>query len=157
MGFLRAQHQLHTAVEAWVREHPGLVEALPDLPARIKSPAIVEDLRVLGCEPPPPGRHPSGSEGHAWGALYVLEGSTLGAPSIERILRRTLSLDSEGPVRFLRWYGNSRSQRWSAFIDALEARGGTLSLDELVQGACCAFTWARQSLVAQGLLPERAG
>ncbi|MCA9710197.1 MAG: hypothetical protein KDK70_30435, partial [Myxococcales bacterium] len=75
-------------MEPSLERHPELERALPDLRTRLKAAAIASDLRFLGWEPGPvAATRALDDEAHAWGALYVLEGSTLGTTTIGRLVR----------------------------------------------------------------------
>ncbi|RYZ54811.1 MAG: heme oxygenase, partial [Chitinophagaceae bacterium] len=80
-AILKMFHGYFHPIEKLIEQqlHTGL---LPDLAERRKSSSLLEDLRLLGeatdslplCSDLPPIKNPA----EAFGALYVLEGSTLG-------------------------------------------------------------------------------
>ena len=157
--FLRGQYRVHAALEPALREYEGLRQGLPDLPQRLKTAAIARDLRDFGVMLP--SRSPRAeidSEAAAWGSFYVIEGSMLGARRIEGWVRRSLRLEAEGGLRFLRWYGDALAERWSTFVAALETRAGGLPRDAVLDGAQRGFVRVWTELGAEGLIsdPPRA-
>jgi heme oxygenase len=106
------------------------VADLPDLPERRKSSAILSDLAQCGMtsENIPLCSHlPSlPSKAAAFGALYVLEGSTLGGKMIARMLLENKEL-SVGPeaVSFFSGYGAATGARWRVFLEALNQQADT--------------------------------
>ena len=85
---------------------------------------------VPACDALPDVSTPS----RALGALYVLEGSTLGGPVVTAHVRRVL-----GPAAGTRWftaYGDEAPARWASFRRA--ASDGH-DVDELVGGATATF------------------
>ncbi len=55
-----------------------------------------------------------------WGALYVLEGSTLGAQFITKHLTSHFSIQDERGVQFYKGYGEATGRRWKEFVQKLE-------------------------------------
>lgn len=120
---LRGLHALYVPLCAdlgrWLGAHPAL-----DWPARraAKLDGLAADLHVLGLRPLPPRAVPGlPDEAHAWGALYVLEGATLGGQLLRRHLAARLDEPAAG-LRFFGSYGEQVGPRWKAFGAALEAR-----------------------------------
>jgi len=64
---------------------------------------------------------PAGSAA-AWGALYVLEGSTLGGRVIRRSLERSLGGQIAGAARFFDDRAGQGGQLWREFVQELERR-----------------------------------
>ncbi len=124
---LRGLHALYVPLcvelDRWLAGHAEL-----DWPARraAKLGALADDLRALGTPPDtrPAPVPPLPDEAHAWGALYVLEGATLGGQLLRRHLAGQLDLGTE-PGRglaFFSSYGDQVGPRWKAFGAALEGR-----------------------------------
>jgi heme oxygenase len=59
------------------------------------------------------------SQAHALGALYVMEGSTLGGRMISKMLKENLGLESENGAGFFNGYGVHTMQKWNAFKEVL--------------------------------------
>jgi len=94
---LRALHAFHAAWEPAVWRAPGVDAAGLDEIGRRKLPLLERDLRALGIAPcavrPPAPRLPDAAA--ALGALYVLEGATLGGRVIHRHVAGPLGLTPE--------------------------------------------------------------
>ncbi|HEX5753680.1 MAG TPA: biliverdin-producing heme oxygenase [Archangium sp.] len=123
---LEALHGLYAPVEASLAaclegRIPGL-----RLAERWKVPLLEEDLRALGhddaslaCLPRHPGLPCLSGVPEALGALYVLEGATLGGQLILRHLTRHFAGAAVGGFAFFRAYGEAVGPMWKAFGEAL--------------------------------------
>lgn len=135
-------HGLHAPLEEALRRIEGLREFLPDLEARMRTPALVEDLRALGFsglpEPAPAPLPRDLSE--AFGALYVLEGSTLGGQVIKNRLEER-ELVPEGALHYYGHRGDGTGLAWRRFLAALEeaSSSGSLDADRVVASARATF------------------
>ena len=92
---------------------------LPDIHERRNAKIILEDLASLGKHEPPVICHSLPAINDlpaALGALYVLEGSTLGGRVIRKMLLKhpSLSLD-ESKLKFFNGYGDATGEKWKAF------------------------------------------
>lgn len=95
---------------------------LPDLHERRKAAYILHDLRQINqptdelflCTALPSILNSA----QAFGALYVLEGSTLGGKQIAKMLARNGAIP-EGATRFFSGYGDQTGSRWKAFLEVL--------------------------------------
>lgn len=92
-----------------------------DLSPRWKTPKLESDLAILGVNStelsPYSAVPPCESLAAAWGSLYVLEGSTLGAQIICRILGKSkLPLEAQ---QFFTSYGLQTQAMWQSFAAAL--------------------------------------
>jgi heme oxygenase len=106
-------------LDAWHAAEPGVV----DWPARRKRHLLDADLAFVGGDPSPPRctRLPDvATTPAALGALYVLEGATLGGQVIRARVGRTLGLDGDG-CRFFTSYGPEVPQRWQALRRRIDA------------------------------------
>lgn len=115
---------------------------LPDIDERQSASLILNDLAELGlrpdfialCELIPAIR----SEAEAFGALYVLEGSTLGARQIKKMLMTNDKLQiPENATRFFTGYGSDTPEKWKSFLDALNKH---TEVDEILSTAKETFT-----------------
>jgi heme oxygenase len=114
----------------------GADTILTDWSERSRSAALRHDLLELDVESPRPLRHPV-IDGDAFmlGALYVLEGSRLGA----RVLVRELPADQPA-TRYLR-HGEHR-RFWQSFLLRLEQSDeARASPGTAIAGAETAFSW----------------
>jgi len=125
-GLLARLRGFHAACE------PAIGEALADeafFGPRRRLAKLDADLAHLGLDPaalaalpaPSPGRL-DGAEA-AMGALYVLEGSTLGGQVIGRHVERLHGFGAEAGCTYYRAHGRSAGAMWRAFQDRLETVG----------------------------------
>ena len=127
-----------------------------DLPTSLG--LLEADLKFLGrvdirAVPPlsPSGTPILDTEGKAWGALYVVEGSALGGQVLTRELGPRLGLTERAGLAFLSRGGASPGARWRAFGTALEARARTedeAGRSGIVEGARATFDGLRAWLRA---------
>jgi heme oxygenase (biliverdin-IX-beta and delta-forming) len=90
-----------------------------------------------------------GTKAEALGALYVLEGSTLGGPKIMQALRsRGVSTDD---LHFLDPYGKDTGARWRSFLKILERETAysEMTMNACISGAVKAFAFAAMCLRAE--------
>lgn len=96
-------------------------EQVPDIAERRNARLLTDDLKALDqesnsvfCEDLPP----ISSFPEAVGALYVMEGSTLGGKIIARMISQKLG-GNEG-LQFFTGYGGNTGSMWKKFVDNLE-------------------------------------
>jgi len=93
-----------------------------DFSERRKAAWLIHDMETLGkagdlkkC-----GVLPSiESQASALGAMYVLEGSTLGGPIIAKMIRQQLGIEGENGFTFFMSYGKDAPVMWQRFKDSL--------------------------------------
>jgi heme oxygenase (biliverdin-IX-beta and delta-forming) len=143
---LAGYHWLHRETEAKIAPFLGGMSDL-DFPARRRSSLLAQDLAVLGhpARLDHPIRLDIHTSGAAFGALYVLEGSTLGGRVILKELKlRGASLVGLG---FLDPYGNRTGDRWRSFLAILEREiKSSDQKAEAVTGALNTFAFAEGCL-----------
>lgn len=150
---LRALHGFHAAWEPAIWRTPGVAEAGMD-GGRRKLPLLRADLRALGiepCETAPEARIPDAA--HALGALYVLEGATLGGRIIHRRVAGALGVTPEHGAAYYGGYGDDTGERWKAFGRAVtrfaeETGDGA----RVVEGAVACFAALEAWLAVPGVL-----
>jgi heme oxygenase len=151
---LRALHGFHAAWEPAIWRTPGVAEAGMD-GGRRKLPLLEADLRALGIEPcAPPARdaHFAGAA-EALGALYVLEGATLGGRIIHRHTAGPLGVTPEHGAAYYQGYGDGTGERWKAFGRALTRFADeTGSAPRVVAGAVACFAALEAWLAVPGVL-----
>jgi heme oxygenase (biliverdin-IX-beta and delta-forming) len=98
-----------------------------DIEERVRSPALLADLKSLGLRSEAIARLPLwaptrsfGSVGAILGAFYVLEGSTLGGAHIARALRGVVGDDTGEGRHFFLGRGDRQSAMWRDFLERLE-------------------------------------
>lgn len=114
----------------YVAFEPTLLAGLPaelglDPARRRHLPKLKRDLQALDIlaeglpvtDDLPKLPHPA----EAIGALYVIEGSTLGGQIISRMLRDSLGICPECGGAFFSGYGEENGAMWRAFCEAVEA------------------------------------
>lgn len=116
-------------LDAWAQAHPTDAAAV-DWTARRRAHLFAADLAALGAAPlathPDDLPRPAGTD-EALGALYVLEGSTLGGVFIDRHLATLPALAGLDPLAAFSPYGERTGARWAAFRRATRdhvAHGG---------------------------------
>ena len=75
----------------------------------------------------------------ALGALYVLEGATLGGKVIEQEVGRQLGLDRSTGTAFFGAYGADAARQWHRFGLALEREGLAFDVEEICDAAGSTF------------------
>jgi heme oxygenase len=137
---LRGLLGVHDPLEAAIDRVLGPEERVAlDWPARSRAALLRADLAGLGAPAAAPGVAAElSSVAAAVGALYVLEGSLLGAEVIGPAVRSRLGADV--PCRYLTASGSRTAQRWAAFRRAADRLVGPGDVDEAVAAARATFT-----------------
>ncbi|MBD1393659.1 biliverdin-producing heme oxygenase [Mucilaginibacter glaciei] len=95
---------------------------LPDSTERRKTQSLADDLEFLGSTTPEKATGDSLPTLHshlqALGALYVIEGSTLGGKIISKMMQQHLGLNGGG-LSFFTSYGDRTEQMWDTFKETL--------------------------------------
>ena len=123
---LAALHALHAPLERRLARVPGLDRCLPDLARRWRAPRLAADLRALGAGPslvavespyvPAVDDVPT-----ALGALYVLEGATLGGRLVARHVTSALPVTADDGCGYFASHGVHVGAAWHAFRRAVVA------------------------------------
>ena len=138
-GFRSVYAPLEQALDA----SPLTTEAVPDWAHRRKTGWLEADLRELGAAAPAlAAGSPPRSVGEVVGAVYVMEGATLGGALVVRSLRA--AFPEPPPHRFFDSYGAQRGAMWAAFrrsadglaVDAAPAVDAALRTFAAVEAAC---------------------
>lgn len=109
---------------------------------RRRLPWLDADLAALGLAPPAAVRAPAlGDEASALGALYVVEGSTLGG----RVILRHLDRLGLQPARYFSGYGEATGAMWKGFVTRLEAAPAAAA-PAIVAGASLTFDHFQRGL-----------
>ncbi len=89
------------------------------------------------------------------GAMYVMEGSTLGGQLIARHVEATLHLSGGHGSAFFRGYGDRTGTMWKEFCELLKIHVPDEQTDRVVQAAKAMFGsyggWMRECWVADGI------
>jgi heme oxygenase len=98
-----------------------------DWPSRRKVPLLEKDLIALGASMNVPEVSIVGlsldTVARALGALYVIEGSTLGGQYIRKAVGKMLNLDASNGCAFFIGYDDQTRPMWDAFTQAGNAYG----------------------------------
>lgn len=109
-------------MEVGIDEHIDTT-LLPDYTQRRKAAALAEDLEDLKATLPEKASEkdtPSiSSHLQAMGALYVMEGSTLGGKIISQMIQKKLNLPDGFALSFFNSYGENTGSMWQTFKDAI--------------------------------------
>jgi heme oxygenase len=151
-GVLEALYGFYAGFEPRLLDAAGTHATDIELGRRGKLPLLLLDLRALGrssadieglprCLELPLLLTPS----HAVGALYVLEGATLGGQIIERHLRAVLALEAGEGAAFFAGYGDQTSTMWKRFSAHVD-RSTSLDGEALITSAIDTFEKLRSWL-----------
>lgn len=125
VAYLGGMWSFHAPLEAKLQASEGLAAHVTDLRARRRAHLASDDLRALGADP---SRYPlatpdalprTADAGEAAGALYVLEGSTLGGRFLAAKLGARLGLEAE-TRRYLEGYGAETDAMWRRLVAQLD-------------------------------------
>ena len=156
---LQAYYGFYRPMEAALSDS-GMIPDGFDLLLRVKTPTLLNDLHALGLDDDAISALPRCCELPAFdtpaaclGALYVLEGATLGGQVLRREMAQRLHVNASNGGAFLNVYGAETGRRWKDFLDYL----GRLPLDVLakqraVDAACSTFSCFEQWLDSQEVL-----
>ena len=115
------------------------------------------DLRGLGLDRPAIAALPvavpiaMGGPAAALGALYVLEGSTLGGQVIRQALERRHGAAVADACAYYQGHGRATAAQWQTFCDALEARCADAAAERATLAAAVATFDALRSWLVPGL------
>ncbi|UII70638.1 biliverdin-producing heme oxygenase [Pseudomonas sp. HN11] len=122
---LQAYYGFYRQVES-VLHDSGLIPDGYDGALRVKTPTLVHDLYALGLDDHTINNLPRCFElptldtpAACLGALYVLEGATLGGQVLRREMVQRLGVTAENGGAFLNIYGVETGRRWKDFLDYL--------------------------------------
>ncbi len=122
---LQAYYGFYGPVES-VLYDSGLIPDGYDCALRVKTPTLVSDLKALGLDDQAVDTLPRCLElptfdtpAACLGALYVLEGATLGGQVLRREMNQRLSVNADNGGAFLNIYGVETGRRWKDFLDYL--------------------------------------
>ncbi|MBI6656865.1 biliverdin-producing heme oxygenase [Pseudomonas carnis] len=122
---LQAYYGFYQPMEAALYDS-GLIPDGYESALRLKTPTLVHDLHALGltehaihalprCTQLPVLDTPAA----CLGALYVLEGATLGGQVLRREMALRLNVNADNGGAFLNVYGAETGRRWKDFLDYL--------------------------------------
>lgn len=122
--------------EAALRSHAAALGPAWEVEARQRAHLILDDLRVPAAQLPLcPAPPPLATLPQLLGAMYVLEGSTLGG----QVLARQQAKAGSDLYRYFTGYGPLTGPRWKAFCGLLAAAATPATEEEIVQSAIGTF------------------
>ncbi|MCC8411107.1 biliverdin-producing heme oxygenase [Mucilaginibacter sp. UR6-1] len=102
---------------------------MDDYHERRKTSAIADDLQALDADVPPVAGADSlpAIQNHlqALGALYVIEGSTLGGKIISKMIGQKLDAANGEALTFFNSYGEDTVNMWNSFKEKMNAQAQT--------------------------------
>lgn len=120
---------------------------VPNIDDRRKTALIVSDLKALGYNEEqiaalPIYDYPAPtSVAQAFGAMYVLEGSTLGGSIIYKRLNHLIQVDKEHNGRYFTAYGDTSGLKWKEFVNVFAERTvADNAQSETIDSAVATFT-----------------
>ena len=134
ISLLQLFYSYFGALEDRINRYIGAAE-LPDHLQRRKAVSLISDIISLG------GALPEKTETsqlpiienhlQAFGALYVMEGSTLGGPIISRMLAKQLNIQ-DNSLLFFKSYGEQLTAMWDTFRLTLNRQAETAADRETI-------------------------
>ena len=115
---------IYKPFEAELANQPATTLALISWPERSRVAQLERDLAALGGKPegmPAPALPKLDDLSSLLGALYVVEGSSLGGQIIYRQIQQQLGLDAGSGVAFFYGDGDATGSSWKRFTAILEA------------------------------------
>lgn len=143
----------HMPFEIVAREAAAALGCAFDVAGRARSPSLLADLASLGLDRQAIARLPRWvprrgltSAAALLGALYVLEGSTLGGVQIARALGERMGGETGEGRRFFLGRGDRNGVMWAEFVERLEAVSADLeAAGQAIDAAVATFeefeTW----------------
>lgn len=134
-AILRQFHEIYQPVEAQIHALIPAAE-MQGVEERAKSPLLRDELQRLGA-PVPQGDEDGVqllSFSEAVGALYVIEGSTLGGQVISSMLSKHYP-ELKTNYAFFNPYGEQTAEKWAQFRQQVTLIGNKVNSGEAIAGA----------------------
>jgi heme oxygenase len=152
---LNRLYGFYAPLETLIKKH--LTENnFPGISKRSRADNIVADIQALGKQIQSPefgGELPTiDSYGRALGALYVLEGSTLGGRIIAAMINR--QLDTTKGLSFFTSYGAETENMWQSFKDFLNQPRPSRQREEIIAAAKDTFITFKNFIDKHELQPQ---
>jgi heme oxygenase (biliverdin-IX-beta and delta-forming) len=122
-SLLQVFYSYFGGVETLVNSHID-IKQLPDYAQRRKTQQLVSDLTALDANVPLAADAEYlpiiTNNAQALGAMYVMEGSTLGGQIIKKMIHKQLGIEADGAISFFNGYGDHTVKMWDTFKDVLD-------------------------------------
>lgn len=124
-------------IEIALNQIPELFIHLKDYPNRRKSESIIRDLSFLSginssalpiCNDIPEIKNCS----HAFGVIYVMEGSTLGGRMLTKLIQKQLGISADQGISFFNGYGEHTGEFWKRFQESITSYSLLSNNDDLI-------------------------
>ncbi|TFY91007.1 biliverdin-producing heme oxygenase [Pseudomonas nabeulensis] len=156
---LQAYYGFYAPMEAALSDS-GLIPDGFDPVLRVKTPTLLGDLYALGLDEAAITALPRCAElpifdtpAACLGALYVLEGATLGGQVLRREMAQRLDINADNGGAFLNVYGAETGRRWKDFLDYLGSQPlDACAKERAVLAARSTFSCFEQWLDSQEVL-----
>ncbi|PRA26756.1 biliverdin-producing heme oxygenase [Pseudomonas poae] len=156
---LPAYYGFYAPMEAALYDS-GLIPEGFDQTLRVKTPTLLGDLNALGLDEAAITALPRCAElptfdtpAACLGALYVLEGATLGGQVLRREMAQRLDINADNGGAFLNVYGAETGRRWKDFLDYLGSQPlDACAKERAVLAARSTFSCFEQWLDSQEVL-----
>lgn len=139
---IEKNYLLHVLIEMALVKSSDLIPADFELLSRLKTQALIDDLTTLNHPIPavPQINVTYTSLAEALGAMYVVEGATLGGAYIYKALQRNPAIAPIGKFSYYGVYGDKIGPNWKNFQEALNKHIHTKELeDQTIESAKQAF------------------
>ncbi len=145
--------KIHSLIVIWEQQsiHNSPAWLQPALRRRQRRSMIEHDLAWFHTTPTElstAGLPPLDTEAALLGAMYVMEGSTLGGQIISRHVTRVLGLMNGRGDAFFRGHGPNTGPMWTEFCDILRSRIPDAETEMVIHSAQAMFrtfaTWMQQ-------------
>lgn len=134
--FLAKMYGFLAPYEAALLSHANALGPEWEIPERLRAHLILADLHAEpGQLPLCPTMPPLATVPQLLGAMYVVEGSTLGG----QVLARQLAKAGSDLRRYFSGYGDRTGPRWKAFCQLLAQATTPANEDDIVQSAIHTF------------------
>lgn len=142
--YVRCLNRIHGVVAIWEERASELAPGwlMSALQARQRGPLLVRDLRWFGAVPLQnecASLPPFADEAELLGAMYVMEGSTLGGQLIARHVEAVLGLEEGQGDAYFRGHGDRTGTMWKEFCEILRSRVPEEQSDAVTRGAKAMF------------------
>jgi heme oxygenase (biliverdin-IX-beta and delta-forming) len=156
---VRAYYGFYAPMEAALYDS-GVIPDGFDTALRVKTPTLLRDLYAFGLTDDAISALPRCCElptfdtpAACLGALYVLEGATLGGQVLRREMAQRLGIDADNGGAFLNVYGAETGRRWKDFLDYLSRQPlDAHAKQRAVEAACSTFGGFEQWLASREVL-----